>query len=386
MPRVTSPSRTTWRACRVVVIALLTCALAASAALGQTGMEAGKKQATKPGTKIAEGVVFVGMFDSPSDVGDARTGCQKVRDFFKGRNDDIHGERPAVCDKVLDILVGDRGTPMPVGGTTVRPTAITTDTHGRVLVLEPTTRTVHIFDFAEHKYVRFLVSSENRQVTPEAIAVDADDNIYVTDTQRRMIAVFEPDGKFKEFLGHIGGESLFERPTALAIDRGTGRIYVSDTNRHYIVVLDHTGKIVAEIGRRGGGSGPGQFHFPTQLAIDVDELFVYDKFNKRIQVLDLQGRFRREISMERLGLDAPKGIAVDSKRQIYLALDAGFIAVVNAKGDRVLEFGRYGGEFGEFRGPRGIYIDSEDRLYVSDTGNRRVQMFRVNNQTQQAGK
>lgn len=44
----------------------------------------------------------------------------------------------------------------------------------------------------------------------------------------------------------------------------------------------------------GRGSGPGQFHDPTGVAVADAELFVADARNGRIQVFDLDGNFKRE--------------------------------------------------------------------------------------------
>ncbi len=41
------------------------------------------------------------------------------------------------------------------------------------------------------------------------------------------------------------------------------------------------------------GTGPGQFHDPTGIAISGDEVFVSDARNGRIQVFDVAGNFLR---------------------------------------------------------------------------------------------
>jgi len=44
----------------------------------------------------------------------------------------------------------------------------------------------------------------------------------------------------------------------------------------------------------GRGAGPGQFHDPTGIAVTVDEVFVSDARNSRIQVFDYDGKFKRQ--------------------------------------------------------------------------------------------
>jgi DNA-binding beta-propeller fold protein YncE len=41
----------------------------------------------------------------------------------------------------------------------------------------------------------------------------------------------------------------------------------------------------------------------------------------------------------------------------------------------LLYFGALGGGPGQFNLPAGLYVDAEDRLYVADSFNRRVQIF-----------
>lgn len=44
-------------------------------------------------------------------------------------------------------------------------------------------------------------------------------------------------------------------------------------------------------------------------------------------------------------------------------------------GQLLMSFGNPGNAYGEFWLPSGIFIDSRDRIYVSDSYNKRVQIF-----------
>jgi len=64
------------------------------------------------------------------------------------------------------------------------------------------------------------------------VALDAQDNIYVTDSESGKIFVFDADGKYRHALGSLkGGEGYFKRPTGIAVDSAAQRIYVTDTLR-----------------------------------------------------------------------------------------------------------------------------------------------------------
>ena len=51
------------------------------------------------------------------------------------------------------------------------------------------------------------------------------------------------------------------------------------------------------------------------------------------------------------------------------------VKIYDRDGRLLLYFGQKGNYYGDFIHPAGIYIDGEDRIYVADTLNRRVQTF-----------
>ncbi len=187
--------------------------------------------------------------------------------------------------RVLDVVAGE-----PAFHALVAPYSVVTDSHGRVIVTDPAQSGIHVFDFSTQKYKFIYRDKENDGLlSPQCVAVDAADNIYVTDSETGKIFVFEPNGKFQRVIGSLkGGEGFFKRPTGIAIDSGTQRIYVSDTLRNKIFVLDMRGNVLQTIGKTGDGNG--EFNFPTELRLHGDELVVVDAMNFRVQVL---GRDRR---------------------------------------------------------------------------------------------
>ncbi len=51
------------------------------------------------------------------------------------------------------------------------------------------------------------------------------------------------------------------------------------------------------------------------------------------------------------------------------------MSVFTIDGDFVTSFGTEGSELGQFDGPFGLAVDRKGVLYVSDFGNKRVQLF-----------
>ena len=67
------------------------------------------------------------------------------------------------------------------------------------------------------------------------------------------------------------------------------------------------------------GDGDGQFKKPSGLAIIDDLIFVADKDNRRIQILNLKGRFVSKFGTMGSGSGSfhyPWGVAVNKHRQI----------------------------------------------------------------------
>jgi DNA-binding beta-propeller fold protein YncE len=275
--------------------------------------------------------------------------------------------------RVLDIVAGE-----PDFHALINPYSVVTDSQGRIIVTDPGASGIHIFDFAQHKY-KFLsrLKDNDGLDSPQCVAVDADDNLYVTDSYTGKIFVFDANGKFQRVLGSVKGEGFFKRATGIAIDSAAQRIYVTDTLRHQIWVLDLQGTVVQKIGFRG--TGEGQFNYPTELRLAGPSLLVVDAMNFRVQALDRSGKFQYAIGDNGDGTGSmfrPKGIGLDSEGHLYVVEGlSGMVEVFDRQGRLLYYFGRKGSGMGEFQLPAGLFIDRNDRVFVVDSYNRRVQVF-----------
>jgi DNA-binding beta-propeller fold protein YncE len=111
---------------------------------------------------------------------------------------------------------------------------------------------------------------------PAALAIGPDGNLYVTDYSQR-VTVIAPEGRVLRRWGERGsgaGEFDFETedpadPTGLSgkIAVGSnGLVYVSDSGNARVEVFTSAGRFVRQFGSRG--TGPGQFAFPFDIAVD----------------------------------------------------------------------------------------------------------------------
>ena len=297
-----------------------------------------------------------------------------VRQFSSAQ--DVRRTHPVV-DKTLNIVAGPKDETQTTD-VLQKPTVIAVDAEKRVFVLDAGSHAIHAFDFARAKYS--VLQAGDRMQSPVGIATDQQGTLYVTDKNSRSVLVFDPRGKFsRELIKAHGSESYFEEPRGIAIHRPSGRLYVCDGPRNMVIILDQRGKVLGHIGKRGGGKGQGEFRNPVEVAVAGDEVVVLDAGNSRFQVFDLKGHFRRET--QTVDADAQSGLAVDDSGNVYLTDGSiGQIEVFGPNGQPPYRFGQTGQKAGQFNGPEGLWIEA-GCLYVADTGNRRVQEFRIGEST-----
>ncbi|HEV2444516.1 MAG TPA: peptidyl-alpha-hydroxyglycine alpha-amidating lyase family protein [Candidatus Sulfopaludibacter sp.] len=167
---------------------------------------------------------------------------------------------------------------------------------------------------------------ENMFVFPHDLVVDRQGNIWVVDGQGRegkghQVIKFDPNGKVLLTLGKAGvagaDENTFNQPSAVAI-APNGDIFVADghggnTNAR-IVKFNKDGKFLKTWGKKG--AAPGDFDTPHCLAFDSKgRLFVGDRANNRIQIFDQEGRFLEEWKQ----FSRPSGLYIDSHDVIYVS-------------------------------------------------------------------
>jgi len=272
----------------------------------------------------------------------------------------------SVWARVASLVTGGGETRM------VRPAGVAAAA-GIIAVADPGARLVHVFDLNRRRARALDACGAVRLGEPVAVAL-LGQHLYVSDATAARIQVFDLDGEC------TGGWTLGSgsRPAGLAADAQRMRLYVADVGAHQVLGFVPQGHAVLRFGSRG--SGPGRFNYPTWLALDASgNLYVTDALNFRVQVFDPDGRSLGGFGRQGDGsgeLARPKGIGVDREGHLYL-VDALFDAVqlFDREGRYLMVFGGRGHAAGQFWLPSGLVIDG-DRIYVADSYNRRIQVFR----------
>ena len=212
------------------------------------------------------------------------------------------------------------------------------------------------------------------------------------------MAYAEPEFSYK--FGTTGNDNdELNNPTDVILDRNGKNIYVVDNNNDRISVFEDDGDYDFQYGTfcdiaaiqncndnadGANDDGDGQFDNPISIAIDaLGKFFVVDSDNERVQIFDVDGEFQSKFGSSDSGLDeylgSAKGVVIqDSTRHILISnIESDSISVFGSTGNFIFEFDSFDGN-DDFRNPTNMIIDnSEQMLYVSDTGNDRIVIFEL---------
>jgi len=223
--------------------------------------------------------------------------------------------------------------------------------------------------------------------------------------KENQILKFTQAGKFLLQIGHRGmskgslDTDNFNNAADIYVYAKTNEVFVADgyVNRRVIVLDADTGKFKRMWGAYGNvpddaapnqlqneGPGPQQFNLVHGVRVSADGLvYVADRRNNRIQVFTLDGKFQREIFVERrtklLGTAFSVAFSPDARQQLMFLADAGN-GKIHIFDRRTLEevgsFGRIGHYAGEFVFLHNVAVDSKGDVYTAEVGGgRRVQKF-----------
>jgi DNA-binding beta-propeller fold protein YncE len=171
------------------------------------------------------------------------------------------------------------------------------------------------------------------------------------------------------------GKHRFDSPTGIAVD-ADGNVLVADTNDSRIEKLSPTGTFLNVFGTKG--SGYGQLAAPNGIAVDrAGNIYVADAANHRVQKLTPGGTFIAEWKGPEPGFYGPRRIAIGADNAVYV-VDQGHSRIVklNPDGLALSVWGTKGNGDGKFDDPTSVTVDAAtNKIYVADPRNKRIQVF-----------
>jgi DNA-binding beta-propeller fold protein YncE len=207
------------------------------------------------------------------------------------------------------------------------PTAIAVDGSGGIYVSESGKNRVSIFNSGGVLLSRLLGLDK-----PLGIAVDGNGKIFVCNAGRKNVEVYSGGLNLLFKLG--SGNNEFVLPVGIALGND-GKIYVVDAKTSLVKVYLPNGAFSFSFG--GKGSDDGKLFFPTSISFAraTEEVIVSDLQltltgvqGARIQVFDKNGAYRRKFGIYDSALCSsepekclikPAGTAVDPDGRIYVS-------------------------------------------------------------------
>lgn len=263
-------------------------------------------------------------------------------------------------------------------GQTLNNPMFTTVDQNKIYVADSQNRRIIVYNY-NGKFLYQFGSTGKGQLKFPVCIIFAKEHIYVPDAGTRKIHVFDLQGQFIGFFG----EKTVRLPISMFYKNQ--RFYLIDAAFPKVLVLNDTGSELFSFGR--GGSGAGEFYFPFSIYVNQsNQILVADSNNNRIQVFSENGKFLRFLS----GADPkgsgtysiPRGLAFDRKGNLYTTeLMNSCVAITNQAGRIISRFSYTAPEdtsgLEAIKYPTSVFIDANQRLYVSEYGNSRVLVYKI---------
>jgi DNA-binding beta-propeller fold protein YncE len=261
-------------------------------------------------------------------------------------------------------------------GTFSRPRAIAVDpAHKEVWVADSGNNVVGIFRFDGAEV--FAFAAKEQLIEPARIAIAPNGRVAIIEGNRTKLRIFNYRGRREHDLDL---SAIGEKPVIGAITYdAAGNLYVADNRSSQIFVFAPDGKLRRQFGSRG--SDEGQFQAVVAIRIaESGEVYVADQQALAVQVFDNQGNFRRGWGRHEMGADQfslPSGLALFGD-YVYVTDELRHqVKVFSTAGKFLTQFGGLGAGAGQLSFPTDVAVDAEGRLYVTERGNSRVQVFEI---------
>ena len=224
---------------------------------------------------------------------------------------------------------------------------------------------------------------------PRSVAVDAQDNLFVVDMTGR-VQKFSPNGVF--LLSWQMPQTDLGKPKGMGRDRN-GNIIVVEPHYQRVNHFSPQGKLVAQWGQRG--TNVGQFTLPRAVAVNSRKEIFISEYGpmERVQCFSLLRNPDGPASARVLfafgqpgngpgDFNRPEGLCVDAQDRIYVADSCNHrIQIFSSDGKFIRSYGKPGSGRGELSYPYDICVDKAGRQYVCEFGNSRIQIFDANDRS-----
>ena len=295
-----------------------------------------------------------------------------------------------ISSAMAETFVSKFGSQGSLNGQFEAPTAIAVAGDGSIYVADSGNGRVQKFDSSGAFLLQILAGA------PSGVAVDGLGNVYISDSEDRSVRKFDASGNFLLQIEPIcsvgvgncidpdgtGPRPTVYSPTGVAVDL-LNNVYVIGT--FHLQKFNASGTLLVEFPLGG--------IVPRAIAVDsAGNIIIFEKDNGTINKYDAAGNILVKFggtgtAAGQFGGD-PGGLAADAAGNIYATDPANArVQKFDGAGTFLLTFGTLGSGNGQFGGPAldplaspgpiGIAVDAFAKIYVSDTGSNRVQIFGI---------
>ena len=161
------------------------------------------------------------------------------------------------------------------------------------------------------------------------------------------------------------GEKKFSRPRVTT--GPNDEVFIADSDNEEVIIFDKDLKLIRTFGQ---GSGDGKLIYPIGIAVGHHVIAVSELADRVVKKYSLQGDYLSKFGSCGSGdgqFNRPQGLCFNSKGLLYVVdTDNCRVQVFRENNVFLFKFGSKGHNPGQFQNPRYIAVDSSDQVYVTD--------------------
>jgi len=229
---------------------------------------------------------------------------------------------------------------------------------------------------ADHSLMSFLTGAQppEKGLSKPYGAAAGNNKFYVCDTD--LGAVLMIDLPTRRISGLVAeGEGYLNMPLNVTVD-ANGDLYVVDSGRNQVVVYDKNGNYLSAVGKSGEMK-------PRDVAVNKDRIYVADFQTHTVRVYDKTSHnllfdipHAADKTNFTCALIMPTNLALDQQGRVYVSDTGGFrVQIYDADGTYVRSLGEMGDSPGQFARVKGVAVDRAGRVYATDAMSQVTQIF-----------
>jgi DNA-binding beta-propeller fold protein YncE len=210
---------------------------------------------------------------------------------------------------------------------------------------------------------------------PRSVAVDREDNLYVVDMTGR-VQKFSPRGEF--VLSWQMPQTDLGKPKGMCRDPN-GHIVVLEPHYQRVNHFTPGGTLFSQWGEKG--TNVGQLTLPRSVAINSHGEVFISEYTTVDRVQGFTVEHKPFVCFGKPGaghgeFNRAEGLGIGSDDRIYVADSCNHrIQIFSREGQWLASCGKPGSSPGELSYPYDVRVDEDDRQYVCEFGNSRIQIF-----------